>query len=608
MLRKILQKAPPNKSQGYLSQITAFKSYSNFKRNQNFSSKKLLRTFSKKLDKEELKKANNMFKAIGIPFHPIMSNFLLLSNKDPKKENKDPKKEKEDEDEFSKFFKDFDPKNFFNNNKDKLWVLIALLGALFFYYLSDIREVLNLYPSSTFQELAKNINEGQVTRIKIQKIVDEYDYRYQAVIVLNSGEKRIIQLGNVDSFTENLEKLQTGVASNSPSSEQAFNQLVNSSSFASIESLIPIEFENIRSPIRYASKAVSIGSSLAIIAFFLYMLRSSRNMDLSASGLSGTSSFMKSNAKKFTMESNVKTKFKDVAGLAQAKLEIQEFVDFLKKPERYKKLGAKIPRGALLSGPPGTGKTLLAKACAGEAGVTFLYTSGSEFVEMFVGVGASRVRDLFKEAKENAPAIIFIDEIDAIGKKRENSVNSGTDERDSTLNQLLVELDGFGTDTEVVVFAATNRKELLDNALIRTGRFDRSIEVTLPDLEGRKEIFNVHLSPLKLSDEKTIDKYAKRLATLTPGFSGADISNICNEAAILAARNDRDAVTPYDFEMAVERVIGGLEQKRIVSDEERKTVAVHESGHAVVSWFLEGGDPLLKVLKYHINILSYFNS
>ena len=303
---------------------------------------------------------------------------------------------------------------------------------------------------------------------------------------------------------------------------------------------------------------------------------------------------MKSNAKKFSAESNIKTKFADVAGLGQAKLEITEFVDFLRFPDKYKKLGAKIPRGALLSGPPGTGKTLLAKACAGEAGVNFFYTSGSEFVEMFVGVGASRVRDLFKEAKANAPAIIFIDEIDAIGKKRDSSAGSGSDERDSTLNQLLVELDGFSTDTEVVVFAATNRKELLDSALIRTGRFDRSIEVGLPDLEGRREIFNVHLKPLKLSDQKTIENHAKRLATLTPGFSGADISNICNEAAILAARHNRESVTPFDFEMAVERVIGGLEMKRIVSIEEKTTVAVHESGHAVVSWFLEGGDPLLK--------------
>lgn len=610
MLRNIFKRTS-NKRHGYLTRLsnlpkTNVTRYMTNPKSQKLNQKKIFRTFSKKNEAEEgdVEKSNDIFRAIDIPYIPVLSNFLLFSDKDPKKDdkdNKDNKDKKDEENDFFKFLNDFDPQNFFNNNKDKLFIILALMAGLFAYYLSDIREILNLYPSTTFQELATKINEGQVARIKIQKIVDEFDYRYQAVIILNDGGREIIQLGNVDSFTENLEKLQTGVTGSSPSTESAFNQLINSSSFASIESMIPIEFENIRSPIRYASKAFSIGSSLAIIAFFLYMLKSSRNMDLSATGLSGTGGFMKSNAKKFTMENNVKTKFKDVAGLAQAKLEITEFVDFLKKPERYRKLGAKIPRGALLSGPPGTGKTLLAKACAGEAGVTFLYTSGSEFVEMFVGVGASRVRDLFKEAKENAPAIIFIDEIDAIGKKRSESANSGSDERESTLNQLLVELDGFSTDTEVIVFAATNRKELLDNALIRTGRFDRSIEVTLPDLEGRKEIFNVHLEPLKLSDERTIEKYAKRLATLTPGFSGADISNICNEAAILAARNDRESVTPYDFEMAVERVIGGLEQKRIVSDEERKTVAVHESGHAVVSWFLEGGDPLLKVSNLRSN-------
>lgn len=417
------------------------------------------------------------------------------------------------------------------------------------------------------------------------------DFRFQALVHTMDG-KYIIHIGNVDSFTENIERIQTGYSQTSLSDS---GSNTSSSGISGGENLIPIEFENTRAPIRYFSKAVSIGSSLAVIAFFLYMLKASKNVDLSAQGMSGTQNFMKSNAKKFSVESNIKTKFADVAGLGQAKLEITEFVDFLKFPDKYKKLGAKIPRGALLSGPPGTGKTLLAKACAGEAGVNFFYTSGSEFVEMFVGVGASRVRDLFKEAKANSPAIIFIDEIDAIGKKRDNSVGSGSDERDSTLNQLLVELDGFSTDTEVVVFAATNRKELLDSALIRTGRFDRSIEVGLPDLEGRKEIFNVHLKPLKLSDEKTIENHAKRLATLTPGFSGADISNICNEAAILAARNNRESVTPYDFEMAVERVIGGLEMKRIVSIEEKTTVAVHESGHAVVSWFLEGGDPLLKV-------------
>ena len=237
----------------------------------------------------------------------------------------------------------------------------------------------------------------------------------------------------------------------------------------------------------------------------------------------------------------------------------------------------------------------MAKACAGEAKVNFLYTSGSEFVELFVGVGASRVRDLFKTAKENAPSIIFIDEIDAVGKKRSAGMGSGNDEKNATLNQILVELDGFGSDSKVVVFAATNRKELLDSALTRTGRFDRSIEVALPSIDERKEIFHVHLRGLKLSDERSVERFANRLASLTPGFSGSDIANICNEAAILAARNLRTSITTHDFEMAVERVIGGVERKQIVSQEERKTVAVHESGHAVVSWFLEGGMPLLKL-------------
>jgi len=287
-------------------------------------------------------------------------------------------------------------------------------------------------------------------------------------------------------------------------------------------------------------------------------------------------------------------RFKDVAGLDEAKLEITEFVDFLKKPKKYKELGAKIPRGALLTGPPGTGKTLLAKAAAGEAGVPFFYISGSDFVEMFVGVGASRVRDLFKKAKEHAPSIIFIDEIDAVGRKRESRIG-GNDERDNTLNQLLVEMDGFGTDTNVVVLAATNRKELLDPALTRPGRFDRNIEITLPDIEGRKQIFMVHLKPLKLDPEKTMEEYAKRLATLTPGFSGADISNLCNEAAILAARKGKKYVSTEEFEAASERVLAGLEKKRIISEEERRIVAYHESGHAVVSWFLPGGHPLLKL-------------
>jgi AFG3 family protein len=295
----------------------------------------------------------------------------------------------------------------------------------------------------------------------------------------------------------------------------------------------------------------------------------------------------------YGVDKKIGTKFKDVAGLDEAKVEIMEFVDFLKKPEKFTKIGAKIPRGALLSGPPGTGKTMLAKAAAGEAGVPFLYISGSDFVEMFVGVGASRVRDLFTQAKKHAPSIIFIDEIDAVGKKRDSRM--GNDEKDNTLNQLLVEMDGFSTDQNVVILGATNRKELLDPALTRPGRFDRSIEVTLPDLEGRKQIFLVHLKPIKLDPSKTPEEYAKRLATLTPGFSGADIANLCNEAAILSARKGKDNVSTDEFESASERVLAGLEKKRIISEEERKVVSVHESGHAVVSWFLEGGFPLLKL-------------
>ena len=255
-------------------------------------------------------------------------------------------------------------------------------------------------------------------------------------------------------------------------------------------------------------------------------------------------------AKQFKPLVNLETRFKDVAGLADAKLEITEFVDFLKNPQKYKNLGARIPKGALLSGPPGTGKTMLAKACSGEAGVPFFSASGSEFVEIFVGVGASRVRELFKAAKEKTPSIVFIDEIDAIGRKREGEGRGGNDERANTLNQLLVEMDGFGTSTDVIVLAATNRKELLDSALTRPGRFDRSIEISLPDLEGRKEIFMTHLKPIKLSPDKSIEEYAKRLATLTPGFSGADIYNICNEAAILSARQNKTYVESIDFEMA----------------------------------------------------------
>ena len=301
----------------------------------------------------------------------------------------------------------------------------------------------------------------------------------------------------------------------------------------------------------------------------------------------------KSKAQLFDKESQINITFNDVAGLEEAKVEVMEIVDFLKNPKKYTNLGGKIPKGALLVGPPGTGKTLLAKAVAGEAQVPFFSLSGSDFVEMFVGVGASRVRDLFKQAKEKAPCIIFIDEIDAIGRARgKNSMMGGNDERENTLNQLLVEMDGFGTNVGVIILAATNRLDVLDSALLRPGRFDRQISIDKPDLIGREEIFNVHLKPLKLAEE--VD--AKKLSAQTPGFAGAEIANVCNEAALIAARKNKDAISMQDFQDAIDRVIGGLEKKnKIISPEEKKIVAYHEAGHAIAGWFLEYADPLVKV-------------
>ena len=301
----------------------------------------------------------------------------------------------------------------------------------------------------------------------------------------------------------------------------------------------------------------------------------------------------KSKAKLFDQNTEVKTTFKDVAGLEGAKEEIQEIVDFLKNPKKYTVLGGKIPKGALLVGSPGTGKTLLAKAVAGEAKVPFFSLSGSDFVEMFVGVGASRVRDLFKQAKDKSPSIIFIDEIDAIGRARgKNNFTGSNDERENTLNQLLTEMDGFGTNTNVIVLAATNRADVLDKALMRAGRFDRQIYVDLPDLNERREIFKVHLKPLK--SIKTLD--VEFLAKQTPGFSGADIANVCNEAALIAARKNKKSVGKQDFLDAVDRIVGGLEKKnKIVTPEEKKTIAFHEAGHAIVSWLLEHAAPLVKV-------------
>lgn len=330
---------------------------------------------------------------------------------------------------------------------------------------------------------------------------------------------------------------------------------------------------------------------LLLIAFWVFIMK---RMGGGAGGGGGQIfNIGKSRATLFDKESQVSITFNDVAGLEEAKQEVMEIVDFLKNPKKYTNLGGKIPKGALLIGSPGTGKTLMAKAVAGEAQVPFFSLSGSDFVEMFVGVGASRVRDLFKQAKEKAPCIIFIDEIDAIGRARgKNNIVGGNDERENTLNQLLVEMDGFGTDSGIIILAATNRPDVLDTALLRPGRFDRQISIDKPDLVGREQIFKVHLKPLKLAEG--VD--AKKLSAQTPGFAGAEIANVCNEAALIAARRNKEAVDMQDFQDAIDRVIGGLEKKnKIISPEEKRIVAYHEAGHAIAGWFLEHADPLVKV-------------
>ena len=335
----------------------------------------------------------------------------------------------------------------------------------------------------------------------------------------------------------------------------------------------------------------NIAPFLLLIGIWMFAMR--RMSGGSSSGGANPFNVGKSKAQVYEKGNGTRITFKDVAGQAEAKQEVQEIVEFLKQPQKYTELGGKIPKGALLVGPPGTGKTLLAKAVAGEADVPFFSLSGSDFVEMFVGVGASRVRDLFRQAKEKAPCIIFIDEIDAVGRARGKNPNmGGNDERENTLNQLLTEMDGFGSNSGVIILAATNRADILDKALLRAGRFDRQIHVDLPDLNERKEVFGVHLRPLKLDENLDIDLLARQ----TPGFSGADIANVCNEAALIAARHGKNAVDKQDFLDAVDRIIGGLEKKtKITTAEERRTIALHEAGHATLSWFLEHANPLIKV-------------
>ncbi|MFA6712840.1 MAG: ATP-dependent zinc metalloprotease FtsH [Bacteroidales bacterium] len=402
---------------------------------------------------------------------------------------------------------------------------------------------------------------------------------------------------------DSLEKYKNQFGGNAPKAGPHFYFLVSDSfdaekEFSQVRELLPVDnrFKVVTDErLNYWGKALEwlFFPILLIIMYFL-LFRPMKNMGGGgAGGGGGIFNVGKSQAKLFDKANNVKVTFKDVAGLEEAKVEVMEIVDFLKNPKKYTALGGKIPKGALLVGPPGTGKTLLAKAVAGEADVPFFSISGSDFVEMFVGVGASRVRDLFRQAKEKAPCIVFIDEIDAVGRARsKNGGFSSNDERENTLNQLLTEMDGFGSNSGVIILAATNRADILDKALMRAGRFDRQIHVDLPELKERLEIFKVHLRALKLIDGFNIEFLAKQ----TPGFSGADIANVCNEAALIAARKDKPSIEKQDFLDAIDRIIGGLERKsKIISPDEKKTIAHHEAGHATVSWILPNANPLLKV-------------
>jgi len=417
-------------------------------------------------------------------------------------------------------------------------------------------------------EVVRNI--GQINIYLKEKSFSEYPDLFKGIEAPSkNGPHYKFNIGSIETFEKNLEEIQK---------DKSENDIIT---------------------IKYIDKDDIFGKFfwnffpfILLIGLWFFVFRK-MNKGGASGGAGGIFSVGKSKAKVFDKESKINITFKDVAGLAEAKEEIEEIVQFLKHPERYEKLGGKIPKGALLVGPPGTGKTLLAKAVAGEAEVPFFSMSGSDFVEMFVGVGASRVRDLFKQAKEKSPCIIFIDEIDAIGKARGKNPNMGSnDERENTLNQLLTEMDGFDTNSRVIILAATNRADILDKALLRAGRFDRQIQVDLPDLNEREEIFQVHLKPLKLTDNLDTHFLAKQ----TPGFSGADIANVCNESALIAARHKKDSIEKQDFLDAIDRIIGGLEKKnKIISDTEKSTIAYHEAGHATTSWLLEHAHPLVKV-------------
>ena len=474
-------------------------------------------------------------------------------------------------------------KNTTNLNPKKFKFKIYWIYAIIFVFFLGLQFIsTDVTKSTNFKDFNnKMLQQGKVEKITIinkekvfiyikKEFLSEEEFKNVSKQPigesLNRGPHYFFEIGSVETFNQDLKDAQKD-----------------------------LDYEDKISPTYETKKDIFgdiLGWILPLVFFIAVWLFIMKRMSGGAGGGSQIFSIGKTKGK-LVDKANIKVTFKDVAGLEGAKEEISEIVDFLKKPEKYTKLGGKIPRGAMLIGPPGTGKTLLATAVAGEAKVPFFSLSGSDFVEMFVGVGASRVRDLFKQAKEKAPSIIFIDEIDAIGRARgKNAMTGSNDERENTLNQLLTEMDGFGTNTGVIVMAATNRADILDKALTRAGRFDRQIFVDLPDLLERKEIFKVHLKPIKISKNMDVDFLSRQ----TPGFSGADIANVCNEAALIAARSSKKSVNKQDFLDAVDRIVGGLEKKsKIISPNEKKTIAFHEAGHATVSWMLEHASPLVKV-------------
>ncbi len=437
---------------------------------------------------------------------------------------------------------------------------------------------------------------AEVDQSYFQEMLKAGDVEKYVVVANRNVVKIYIKKSALSKYASKLNK---GVAKANPEGPHMSFKIVSGDSFKDdmrkflADNNITQDVGTVDTESDWFSKSISfLLPILLFVGLWILLMRKMGGGAAGGAGPGGIFNIGKSKATLFDKGTRVNITFADVAGLDEAKVEVMEIVDFLKSPKKYTALGGKIPKGALLVGPPGTGKTLLAKAMAGEAQVPFFSLSGSDFVEMFVGVGASRVRDLFKQAREKAPCIIFIDEIDAIGRARGKNVMMSNDERESTLNQLLVEMDGFGTDAGIIVLAATNRPDVLDTALLRPGRFDRQISIDKPDVKGREAIFKVHLKPIKLSEKLDVHKLAEQ----TPGFAGADIANVCNEAALIAARKGKEAVDMQDFQDAVDRVIGGLEKKnKIISPDEKKIIAYHEAGHAICGWYLEHAYPLLKV-------------